>query len=104
MGGPAGEDDNGDRVLRALQRENVDCTACQRVDGLATALSAIIINARGDRTIVTYRELPRPKEASQDGQAGQDGRESQSDAVIGGGAGAAASGALVGGDAGSAGG
>jgi sulfofructose kinase len=56
MGGPAGEDENGDRVLKALGRENVDCTFCQRVDGLATALSAIFMNARGDRTIVTYRD------------------------------------------------
>jgi sulfofructose kinase len=56
MGGPAGDDDNGDRVLRALARENVDCSFCQRVDGFATALSAIFINARGDRTIVTYRD------------------------------------------------
>jgi sulfofructose kinase len=55
MGGPAGEDDNGDRVLKALMREKVDCSACQRIDGLATALSAIFMNARGDRTIVTYR-------------------------------------------------
>jgi sugar/nucleoside kinase (ribokinase family) len=56
MGGPAGEDENGDRVLKALARENVDCTACQRIDGLGTALSAIFMNARGDRTIVTYRD------------------------------------------------
>jgi len=56
MGGPAGEDDNGDRVLRALSRENVDCSFCQRIDGLPTALSAIFMNARGDRTIVTYRD------------------------------------------------
>ena len=56
LGGPAGEDDNGDRVLAALARESVDSSACQRVDGLATALSAIFINARGDRTIVTYRD------------------------------------------------
>ncbi|HMD92369.1 MAG TPA: histidine phosphatase family protein [Trebonia sp.] len=52
--------------------------------------------------------LPRPKEAGQAGQDAQGGPESQSDAVIGGGAGAAAggtaSGALVGGDGGSAGG
>ena len=26
MGGPAGKDDNGDRVLAALAREKVDCT------------------------------------------------------------------------------
>jgi sugar/nucleoside kinase (ribokinase family) len=56
MGGPEGEDDNGDRVLRALRRENVDCSFCQRIGGLATALSAIFMNGRGDRTIVTYRD------------------------------------------------
>jgi sugar/nucleoside kinase (ribokinase family) len=56
MGGPAGEDENGDRVLKALMREKVDCAACQRIAGLATALSAIFMNARGDRTIVTYRD------------------------------------------------
>ena len=69
LGGPAGKDANGDRVLAALKRENVDTSACQRVDGLATALSAIFINARGDRTIVTYRQsgiaevTPRDPEA-----------------------------------------
>ncbi len=56
MGGPAGEDGNGDRVLAALAREKVDCAGCQRVSGFATALSAIFINARGDRMIVTYRD------------------------------------------------
>ncbi len=56
MGGPPGTDGNGDRVLAALMRENVDCSACQRVAGFATALSAIFINARGDRMIVTYRD------------------------------------------------
>jgi len=56
LGGPAGKDDNGDRVLAALARENVDTSACQRVDGLSTGLSAIFIDARGDRTIVTYRD------------------------------------------------
>jgi sugar/nucleoside kinase (ribokinase family) len=56
MGGPAGEDRNGDEVLKALARENVDCAFCQRIDGLATALSAIFMNGRGDRTIVTYRD------------------------------------------------
>jgi len=56
MGGPAGRDENGDRVLAALARERVDTSACQRVDGLSTAMSAIFIDARGDRTIVTYRD------------------------------------------------
>jgi sulfofructose kinase len=56
MGGPPGADTNGDRVLAALKRENVDCSACRRVDGFSTALSAIFIDARGDRMIVTYRD------------------------------------------------
>lgn len=56
LGGPAGKDDNGDRVLAALKREQVDTSACQRIDGLATALSVIFIDPRGDRTIVTYRD------------------------------------------------
>ena len=69
LGGPPGEDDNGDRVLAALAREHVDCTFCQRVSGLPTALSAIFMNARGDRTIVTYRDqriaatMPRDADA-----------------------------------------
>ena len=56
MGGPAGEDSNGDRVLAALTRENVDCSACVRLSGMSTALSAIFIDAHGDRMIVTYRD------------------------------------------------
>jgi sulfofructose kinase len=56
LGGPAGRDHNGDRVLAALAREHIDTAACQRIDGLATALSAIFIDARGERTIVTYRD------------------------------------------------
>jgi sulfofructose kinase len=69
LGGPAGTDENGDRVLAALAREAIETSACQRVDGLATALSAIFINARGERTIVTYRDqriaavTPRDPEA-----------------------------------------
>ena len=56
LGGPAGEDSNGDRVLAALAREQVDCTPCQRIAGVSTALSAIFIDARGERMIVTYRD------------------------------------------------
>ena len=56
LGGPVGKDDNGDRVLAALKREKVDTAFCRRIDGLSTALSAIFMNARGDRTIVTYRD------------------------------------------------
>jgi sulfofructose kinase len=56
IGGPAGEDLNGDRVLAALAREQVDCAGCERVEGVSTGLSAIFIDARGERMIVTYRD------------------------------------------------
>jgi sugar/nucleoside kinase (ribokinase family) len=56
LAGPMGSDANGDFVLAALAREPVDCTGCQRVPGAATALSVVFINARGERTIVTYRD------------------------------------------------
>jgi len=56
LGGPPGEDANGDRVLTALSRDQVDCTGCVRVPGMASPLSAIFIDARGDRMIVTYRD------------------------------------------------
>jgi sulfofructose kinase len=56
LGGPAGEDANGDRVLAALARERVDCSACVRIAGCTTPLSAIFIDRRGDRMITTYRD------------------------------------------------
>jgi sugar/nucleoside kinase (ribokinase family) len=56
LGGPAGADANGDRVLAALARERVDCNGCQRIDGARTALSAIFLDRSGERMIVTYRD------------------------------------------------
>jgi len=56
LGGPPGEDLNGDRVLAALAREQIDCSGCQRIAGAPTALSAIFLDARGDRMIVTHRD------------------------------------------------
>ena len=56
LGGPAGLDANGDRVLAALARERVDCGGCERLPGVSTALSAIFIDAQGERMIVTHRD------------------------------------------------
>ena len=56
LGGPAGEDSNGDRILAALANEQIDCRGCERLAGVSTALSAIFIDARGERMIVTYRD------------------------------------------------
>jgi sugar/nucleoside kinase (ribokinase family) len=56
LGGPAGTDPYGDRVLAALADEGVHCGGCLRLAGVATARSAIFIDARGERMIVTYRD------------------------------------------------
>jgi sulfofructose kinase len=56
LGGPAGQDAIGDRLVEGLAEEGVDCGGCMRVPGARTPVSAIFINARGDRTIATYRD------------------------------------------------
>jgi sulfofructose kinase len=56
LGGPEGEDAIGDRVIAGLRREGVDCGGCVRVSGARTSVSAIFLNARGERTIATYRD------------------------------------------------
>ena len=56
LGGPAGREPVSDRILAGLAQDNVECRGCVRVDGVASALSAIFVNARGERTIATYRD------------------------------------------------
>jgi sulfofructose kinase len=55
LGGPAGQEPIGDRILAGLSREGVDCGGCARLDGVTSAISAIFVNVRGERTIATYR-------------------------------------------------
>ena len=56
LGGPAGEDLNGDQFLALLGREAVDCAACPRMPGVPTPISAISIDTRGERAIVNFRD------------------------------------------------
>ncbi len=69
LGGPAGQEPISDRILAGLAAEGVDCAGCVRLDGVTSALSAIFVNARGARTIATYRDhrldavTPRDAEA-----------------------------------------
>jgi sulfofructose kinase len=69
LGGPVGIDSYGDLLLAALEREQVDTGFCRRIDGSKTALSAIFINAQGDRTIVTYRDQAIAAAAPADAEA-----------------------------------
>ena len=50
LAGPLGDDANGERVLAALAREEVDCRGCQRLR-VPTAVSAISLDAHGERMI-----------------------------------------------------
>jgi len=56
LGGPPGGEPISDRILGGLAREGVDCAGCVRLDGVASAISAIFVDARGERTIATYRD------------------------------------------------
>jgi sugar/nucleoside kinase (ribokinase family) len=56
LGGPAGEDAVGDRILSHLADEAVDCAACVRMAGARSPISAIMVDGRGERTIVNYRD------------------------------------------------
>jgi sulfofructose kinase len=53
--GPVGDDVAGDRILANLAREKIDTSGCVRVAGISSPLSAIFVNARGERSIVTHR-------------------------------------------------
>jgi sulfofructose kinase len=56
LGGPPGEDPNGDRFLTLFARADIDCSACPRMPGVATPISAICIDRRGERAIAHYRD------------------------------------------------
>jgi sulfofructose kinase len=56
LGGPAGLDAIGDRILATLAAENVDCSACIRINGVFSPISAIMIDPAGERVIVNYRD------------------------------------------------
>jgi sugar/nucleoside kinase (ribokinase family) len=56
LGGPPGAEPISDRILAGLADDRVDCAGCVRVAGVASAISAIFVNARGERTIATYRD------------------------------------------------
>jgi sulfofructose kinase len=61
LGGPAQTDWVGDRILAGLAAEGVAC-GCVRVDGAASPVSAILVDAQGGRTIACHRD-PRLRAA-----------------------------------------
>lgn len=56
LGGPAGIDMSGDAILRKLEQEKIDHSAVVRIDGMASPISAILVQSGGERAIVNYRD------------------------------------------------
>ena len=56
LGGPAGADNVGDTFLTLAAKENIDCSACPRVVGVPTSISAITIDDHGERAIANFRD------------------------------------------------
>ena len=56
LGGPPGTDTVGDTFLTLAAREHIDCSACPRVPGVPSPISAICIDARGERAIANFRD------------------------------------------------
>jgi sulfofructose kinase len=56
LGGPAGQEAIGDRIVAALAAKQVDTAWCPRVAGVASSMSAICVDPRGERAIVNYRD------------------------------------------------
>jgi sulfofructose kinase len=56
LGGPPGEDAIGDWILANLARERVDCTGVVRVCPARSPISAIFVDASGERLIVNERD------------------------------------------------
>jgi sulfofructose kinase len=51
-----GDDFFGTAIIDELAREGVDCRLVRRCSGRQTSVSAVLINARGERMIVNYKD------------------------------------------------
>ncbi|HEY0440843.1 MAG TPA: PfkB family carbohydrate kinase [Xanthobacteraceae bacterium] len=56
LGGSGGDDPIGDRILADLARERIDCSGVVRVAGATSPISAILVDATGERLIVNHRD------------------------------------------------
>jgi sulfofructose kinase len=56
LGGAPGVDTVGDAFLGLAAQEQIDCSACPRVPGVPTSISAITIDDHGERAIANFRD------------------------------------------------
>jgi sulfofructose kinase len=55
LGGPAGQEPISDRIVAHLEHEGISCAGCVRVESVTSPISAILVDAQGERSIATYR-------------------------------------------------
>lgn len=58
-----GDDAIGDHILGDLAREGVDTTFARRVAGRRSPVSAILVDAEGERMVISYSDPAMPEEA-----------------------------------------
>lgn len=58
-----GDDAVGDEIVRTVEREGVDCSAVFRGAGMRSPLSSVIVDAAGERLVLSYED-PRMPEAT----------------------------------------
>lgn len=56
LGGPPGQDPATEQILAGLANEGVETGGCLRMDGATAPLSAVLVDASGERIIVNYRD------------------------------------------------
>ena len=61
--GALGDDHVGDEIVAGLEREGVDCSAVRRLAGARSPLSAIFVDAAGERMLVSYADPALPGSA-----------------------------------------
>ena len=59
-----GDDPTGATIVAELEREGVDCTLARRFSGLRSPTSAILVDAKGERLIVSYSDNAIPSDTS----------------------------------------
>ena len=64
-----GDDPVADAIVGELEGYGVDCTRVKRFAGRASSLSAVMVDARGERMIVNYRDADMPAGAEWIGDA-----------------------------------
>lgn len=56
LGGPAGIDIAGDAIIARLEQEGIACDGVRRLSGVSSPVSAVLVDASGERTIINYRD------------------------------------------------